>query len=41
MKPKKPMATPEYATKAYPKTGLREKVGNTSETIPMTGKIKM
>src|SRR5579859_5940494 len=41
VKLKKPMATPDQATKVYPKIGLREKTGNTSEIIPKTGKIKM
>jgi len=30
---------PEKITKGAPKSGLREKVGRTSDTMPMAGKI--
>ena len=38
-KPMKPMAMPEKITKVRPNRGLRAKVGRTSETMPMAGRI--
>jgi hypothetical protein len=40
-KPRKPMATLEYAMVWYPNIGLREKTGNNLEIIPNPGKIMM
>ena len=39
--PMNAMMAPASTTVAYPKRGLRENTGNTSETIPIAGKIKM
>ena len=39
--PINPMTIPEKITKWYPKSGLREKVGMISETMPMAGNIRM
>ena len=36
-----PMTIPENTTTGYPNSGLRENVGNISETIPMAGRIRM
>ena len=36
-----PMQAPEKTTMGYPKSGLRENVGRTSETMPMAGKMRM
>src|SRR5579875_2824382 len=41
VKLKKPIATPDQATKVYPKIGLREKTGSTSEMMPKAGKIRI
>ena len=40
-KPMKPMAIPEPTMNGYPKMGLREKTGMTSETMPKVGRIMM
>src|SRR3954466_13062993 len=37
--PMKPIATPENTTKGYPKSGLWEKTGSTSETMPKLGRM--
>ncbi len=39
--PRKPIAIPENTTTWYPKIGLREKTGRTSETMPMPGRMSM
>ena len=39
--PTKPMAAPEKTTNGYPNSGLREKTGSTSLTIPNDGRIRM
>ena len=40
-KPINPIMAPEKTIKPYPKRGLREKTGITSETIPMAGNIRI
>jgi hypothetical protein len=39
--PMKPIAMPAKTMAAYPNIGLRAKVGSTSETMPIAGKIMM
>ena len=39
--PRKPMAMPEKITTDRPNSGLREKTGRISETMPMPGRIRM
>src|SRR5579871_2764601 len=41
VKLRKPIAMPDHATKVYPKIGLRDKTGSTSETMPKAGKIRI
>ena len=40
-KPRKPMMMPEKITTGEPKSGLREKIGRTSDTMPIAGRIRM
>ncbi len=40
-KPKKPIMIPEKITKGAPNSGLRAKVGSTSDTMPIAGRIRM
>src|SRR6476646_6372090 len=39
--PMKPMAMTDNTTTEYPNSGLREKTGSTSETMPMPGRMRM
>ena len=39
--PMNAMMTPASTTVAYPNSGLREKTGNTSDTMPMAGRIRI
>src|ERR687892_521704 len=39
--PMNPMAIPENTTAAYPNSGFRLKVGRTSDTMPIAGRIRM